>query len=242
MKKSYTVTFFYHSCVAVENNSIYCLFDYFPENTHINISFPKEKEIYIFSSHGHGDHFHPEIFTESFLGKSTKTCNYILSEDIQEQMKSNSEGKSILWVKPNQSYEINNIKIKTFGSTDKGVSFLINVNNINIFHSGDLNWWHWDKFTKDEQELERINYQNEIKKIAEHTIDLAFVPVDPRLGAASYLAGNYFIEKIKPKYFVPIHLRFNFEHMKKYAQKVDPTLSQVLTFSHVGEKKELHNL
>jgi L-ascorbate metabolism protein UlaG (beta-lactamase superfamily) len=237
MRKTFYVTFFYHSCVAFEYNNYYFLFDYFPGNVPIKHHFPKDKYSYILSSHVHHDHFHNEIFKKDFI--MSKKIYYILSDDILDENPKLFKNKSILWVKPYKTYQINDIIIKTFGSTDKGVSFLININEINIFHCGDLNWWHWKHFTKEEQELERINYQNEIKKISTHTIDLAFVPVDPRLGDASYWAADYFIDKVKPKYLVPIHLHGNFKYMQDYAQTSKSTTSKILTFSRTGEIKTI---
>ncbi|MEW6622421.1 MAG: MBL fold metallo-hydrolase [Bacillota bacterium] len=226
------VTFFYHSCVAVETSSAHLLFDFYPRKPFIPIPFPDGKKIYIFSSHGHGDHFHPYIFEENF---AHSPVHYVLSDDI----KTRPQGKSILWVKPHQTYNLDDLTIKTFGSTDAGVSFLVKVNGFQLFHSGDLNWWHWKHFTKEEQEAERVNYQKEVKQLAKYSIDLAFVPVDPRLGDASHLAAHYFIEQVRPRYLVPIHLQVDFEQMKTFAQTVDPAHCHVLTFERVGDRKEL---
>jgi len=231
-KPSISVTFFYHSCVAVESATAYLLFDYFSENTATKIPFPDNKKIYIFSSHGHDDHYSPNIFNDDF---APAPVSYILSNDI----KNTPKNKSILWVESYQTYALDGLIIKTFGTTDKGVSFMINIDDFQLFHSGDLNWWHWEKFSKEKQELERNSFQNELAKLPKEPIDLAFVPVDPRLGDASYLAAHYFIDKLRPKYFIPIHLRTNFQIMKDFSQTVDSTHSHVLTFEKTGETKSL---
>ena len=100
---------------------------------------------------------------------------------------------------------LDKINIKTFGSTDLGVSFLLNVDNINIFYAGDLNWWHWESNSEEDNLNEEKIFKEEIEKIKGANIDLAFFPVDPRLGSAFYYGGKYFIEELKPKYFVPMH-------------------------------------
>ncbi len=231
-KPSLFVTFFHHSCVAVETGSTYLLFDYFPSEPYISIPFPKDKKIYIFASHGHGDHFHPSIFQGDF---APGPITYVLSDDIQGAPK----GESIIWVKPHETYQLDDLTIQTFGSTDLGVSFLVNVKDSQVFHSGDLNWWHWKHFSNEENALERLNYQSEVNKLPTGSIDLAFVPVDPRLGEASHLAANYFIEQVRPKYLVPIHLQVGFEEMKAFSKTVDPEVCRILTFKRQGEKKEL---
>lgn len=226
------ITFFHHSCVAVEIESSYFLFDYFPREPFKTIPFPEGKKIYIFSSHGHHDHYNTSIFKENF---APSPVTYVLSDDIQGAPKD----KTILWVNPHNTYHIDDLAIRTFGSTDLGVSFLVSVNSLHVFHSGDLNWWHWKHFSKKDQELEKITYQNEIRRLPNSLIDLAFVPVDPRLGEASHLAANYFIEQLNPRYLVPIHLQVDFKEMKSYAQAFDPEGSRVLIFEKAGEKKKL---
>ena len=231
-KSPVSVTFFYHSCVAVESTEVYLLFDYFLRKPAVNIPFPDNKKIYIFSSHGHGDHYSPYIFNDDFTPAS---ASYVLSNDIKNAPKD----KSILWVEAYQTYTLDSLTIKTFGTTDLGVSFLVSIGDFQLFHSGDLNWWHWEKSTKEEQELEKVNFQKEIALLPKSSVNLAFVPVDPRLGEASSLAAHYFIDKLRPEYFVPIHFQTDFQVMKGFAQTVDSAHSKVLTFDRIGETREL---
>lgn len=42
-------------------------------------------------------------------------------------------------------YEDPNIRIEAFGSTDVGISFLIDLQGVRLFHAGDLNNWHWSE-------------------------------------------------------------------------------------------------
>ena len=37
------------------------------------------------------------------------------------------------------------IRIEAFGSTDVGISFLIDLQGVRLFHAGDLNNWHWSE-------------------------------------------------------------------------------------------------
>jgi len=231
-KPSISVTFFYHSCVAVESAEAFLLFDYFSKESTVKIPFPNNKKIYIFSSHGHSDHYSPYIFNDDFV---PDPASYILSNDIEDAPKD----KSILWVKPYQTYTLDNLTIKTFGTTDLGVSFLVNIDGFQLFHSGDLNWWHWEHFSKADQELEKVGFQNEIAKLPKDPLDLAFVPVDPRLGDASFLAAHYFINELRPRYLVPIHFHTNFQVMADFAQTVNTNHSHILTFEEIGEVKHL---
>ena len=134
---------------------------------------------------------------------------------------------------------IKDIKIKTFGSTDRGVSFLLMTNKVNIFHAGDLNWWHWENDTKAEQKQEEINFKEEIAKIKNENIDIAFIPVDPRLKEYYYLAGEYFIQKVAPDYMVPIHFSNNFEITREFVDKIKELDTKIFVIENRGQKIEI---
>ena len=57
------------------------------------------------------------------------------------------------------------------------------VQDKNIFHSGDLHFWHWEDDTPEEEKAMYDAYMVQLEKIKKlDRIDIAFVPVDPRLG------------------------------------------------------------
>ncbi|MEG0378733.1 MAG: MBL fold metallo-hydrolase, partial [Eubacterium sp.] len=126
---------------------------------------------------------------------------------------------------PYQTLNLDDIQIETFGSTDLGVSFFIKAEGKNIFHSGDLNWWDWD--TKSHPninpEIEERDFKAVIQKIEErigsHKIDVAFVPVDSRLGGSAYRAAEYFINTLHPKVLVPMHFWEDFSVIKTLADR-----------------------
>ena len=53
------ITYIHHSSFYVETDSASLLFDYFQGSLP---EFPKEKSLYVFASHRHGDHFSEVIF------------------------------------------------------------------------------------------------------------------------------------------------------------------------------------
>jgi len=82
---------------------------------------------------------------------------------------------------------------------------LVKVDNKVIYHAGDLNWWHWngesDKFNKGIAGM----YKKEIDKMKDTVIDVAFVPVDPRLEENYILGLDYIMKTIKVKKAFPMH-------------------------------------
>jgi len=196
------VEYIFNSGFTVETKNHFLVFDYYKGN--INLS---NKKTTVFVTHGHADHYNPEIF--NFDGD----IDYVISDDLKVEQKVN-------YVKPGSELKLNDIDINVFGSTDLGVSFLVSVNDLNIFHSGDLNWWYWENDSEQEKSDMEKQFKNEIDKIKGNDIDLAFFPVDPRLGEAFSKGGEYFINEISPKYFVPMHFGDNYDATTNFIHKM----------------------
>lgn len=198
------IHYFLHSGFSVETTDFILIFDFYKEvlrnnenSTNLKKLLSSGKPVYVFVSHSHADHFNKKIFT--WEGSSIK---YIISDDIKlKESKSN-----YIFVKKNDVLTLDNLAIKVFGSTDAGVSFLVSVDGLNIFHAGDLNWWHWKEDSDEDNQNAEKWFKEEIALINGEKIDLAFFPVDTRLEENFYLGGNYFIENMNPRYFIPMHI------------------------------------
>lgn len=149
----------------------------------------------VFVSHSHSDHFHPGIFQ---WRKQNPDIHYILSDDIPEQ-------PCGLRIGPRQALTVDGVSVTALRSTDLGVAFLLNVDGLTIYHAGDLNWWHWDGEDPDWNRKMDRDYQAELARLDGVQIDLAFVPLDPRLGR-TYLWGlDAFMQRVGAKRVVPMH-------------------------------------
>lgn len=206
MKKlNIEIKYLYNSGWTLETENHFLVFDYYKGDLNI-----PDKNTTFFISHGHEDHYNRDVFDHLL------TANYIISDDIQGLF----ERDNIKIVKAGDEFYFNDLRVLVLDSTDLGVAFLIKVDGLTIFHAGDLNWWAWDDSTA-EKELDRERkYKKEIDKMVCAEIDVAFVPVDPRLKENYYLAGEYFIKTLKPKYFFPMHFRDNYEFNKKFIDKM----------------------
>lgn len=201
------IIYLHHSGFVVELDKNTFVFDAI---TYIQPQFlHKGHQNYFFATHSHTDHFSQIIYNYS----SDYNGHYILSDDITKR-----GGKRTTFVKPYDHLTYTDAKggdvvIDTFGSTDLGVSFLVQAEGKTIFHAGDLNWWDWS--TKERPEIdpaaEEADYKAEIAKIKAHCereglqIDAAFVPVDSRLGRSATKAAVYFAEALAPKVLTPMH-------------------------------------
>jgi len=236
------IYYIHHSCFIVETKSSFLTFDFFESKKSVrNSDFEFEdflknmlnsnKEIYVFSSHSHHDHYNSDILK----WESNKVIHYIFSDDI----KAHNKTKEIHYLKQNEEITLNKLKVNTFTSTDEGVSFLVNVDNINIFHAGDLNWWKWNGDTKQDEENMENAFKDAINDIVNSniSIDVAFFPVDGRLKENYLLGGKYFIEHLSPKLFIPMHFWDNFNVVSSFKNShvKDYKNTKIININHSNE-------
>ncbi len=213
------IEYIYHSGFTVETENYFFVFDYYKGRLDL-----KDKKTIVFSTHGHQDHFNRKILD---LTKENPYVLYVLSGDINIQ-----PSKHIYIMDEDETLKLHDVEIRSFGSTDLGISLLIKADGKTIFFAGDLNWWYWDDDTDDEKIRMEHAFKNEVSNIVGSNIDLAFFPVDPRLEENYYRGGEYFIKTLHPKHFFPMHFGDNFEVIPNFINKMSPT------DTHIVEIKE----
>lgn len=248
MQKNYDVRihYLYHSGFALEFAEHFIVFDYFKgdiarddtsatEGRSVLARLVKYKNVLVMVSHGHQDHFNPMVFEWS---NTRLDMDYIISDDVDMVL---YDIKHTL-VKPNDRLNVGGVKINVFGSTDLGVSFLVEVNGIRVFHAGDLNWWHWagESTEQELREAERF-FKEQVSYIADKPIDIMFFPVDPRLEEHYYLGGEYMIKKFKPKLFIPMHFGSQFDITKEFAKKMGEQTTECVTINKKSQVIEYKN-
>ncbi|MEA4972063.1 hypothetical protein SDC9_106247 [bioreactor metagenome] len=193
------VTYLYHSGFMVETNKTCLVFDYYTVDgkfDNIDLSAFKNKSVFVFVSHSHQDHFDKKIFEWKNMN-----IRYILSNDcIYDNGIDN-----VTIVNANKGYIIDGIAIETLKSTDEGVAFVVHSDGLTVYHAGDLNWWHWNEESNEFNDMIKKQYTCEIDKIKGISVDIAFVPVDPRLEDKYILAIDYLMRSIDVSYVFPMH-------------------------------------
>lgn len=205
------ITYLGHSGFMVELHDSCLVFDYYRGEFLQNREDLKQKKWYIFSSHSHADHFNPKIME---LMCESPNVTYVFSKDIERKLKFHKElveGRNICYMRRDEEIRLNDIEIKTFHSTDKGVAFLVKAEGKLLYHAGDLNWWHWEGESAQYNNDMAARYRREVGKIRETVegkdgmIDVAFLPLDPRLFGAYYMGMKYFLENVKTVHVFPMH-------------------------------------
>ncbi len=155
----------------------------------------KTQNVFVFVSHAHADHFNPMIFKWK---ETVAKIHYIVSSDVRR-------APDALIVSAGQEYALEDVSIKTLRSTDAGVAFLIQADGLTIYHAGDLNWWHWEGEDPQWNADMARDYQKEINLLAGEKIDIAFVPVDPRLDNSLLWGLTYFMDAAGARVVFPMH-------------------------------------
>lgn len=227
----------YHNGFAVETQNHFLIFDCYEEKPLggtladgvINPAeiAQKGKPVLVLASHRHFDHYTRKIFAWE---KTIPQITYLLSDDIKSK-----EGHHIA---PHETITLDDITIKTLGSTDAGVAFLVTVDGHTLYHAGDLNWWHWNGETLDyNQKMER-DYKAQLEALHGRNIDLAFLPLDPRLEDAYTLGICYFLEEIEPALVLPMHFGDDFPVCRRFLadERSAPYREKILPIDHRGQQ------
>jgi len=201
------LTYLYNSGFVVESERFMIILDYFKDTNEAFVqqalTSGKEK-IYVLATHWHPDHFNREVMRWT---KVRPDIQYVFSDDIREQM-TWVNFPDVVFLEKGQVWEDELLRVRAFGSTDVGSSFLIETEGKWLFHAGDLNNWHWDEeSTPKESQTAEDDFLKEVALLAETTtqVDLAMFPVDPRLGKNYMRGAQQFIERIRTKVFAPMH-------------------------------------
>lgn len=192
-----------HSGFAVQTESSFLIFDYYLDEPKggtieqgvIDPNELAEKNVIVFVSHNHDDHFNPVVFEWQ---KTIPNIRYILSNDIPEIPNATMIG-------PDDTVEQEDLVVKTYRSTDEGVAFLVRIDGLAIYHAGDLNWWHWEGEPETYNIKMADDYKKQIDLLAGERIDLAFVPLDPRQERQYDWGVKYLLERSNVPYVVPMH-------------------------------------
>lgn len=232
--------YIYHSGFIITGTEFSILIDYYEDTPDLFVhqQFLKYPgRLYILSSHSHPDHFNPEI-----LKWKTKRpdIQYVFSEDIRSHQQACFH--DAIFLKKGETWSDDLLKIKAFGSTDIGISFLIDIENKRIFHAGDLNNWHWAAESAPEEIAEaQQHYLNELETLAQYTpyVDLAMFPVDPRLGEDYTRGALQFIDRIHTRQFVPMHFWRKYDKANAFRPCVENHGGRFIAITKSGEAVEL---
>lgn len=224
--------YIYHSGFVIKGMNFALLIDYYMDTPQRYVhehflQFPGK--LYIFASHAHPDHFNPEILEWQ---NERANIQYIFSHDIRHKLRHSTV--DAVFLKKGETWQDEELTVQAFGSTDAGVSFLIDVEGERIFHAGDLNDWHWEEESTPEEVCRAENaWHQELDTIAKATdhIDLAMFPIDPRLGKDYMRGAKEFVKKIHIHRFVPMHCWDQYDKANAFRPFIEATGGQFISIA-----------
>ena len=190
----------------------------------------KDEDVLVFVSHEHKDHFDPAIFS---LREKLSRVRFVLPEELDEVYQAD------LFVSAEEEqckhYALPDCRVTTFASTDIGVAYLLEIDGLLIYHAGDLNWWHWEG----EDPVWNRNMEADFRRYAEplrgRKIDLAMLPLDPRLGEDGFRGPRYFLELADIRRFLPMHQWGNFNFTNQFLSCYTSFTSRTVYVNRVGQ-------
>lgn len=204
-------------CIKADHDLI--IFDCYNPEHHkaLEPAIAAAENVTVLVSHGHRDHYSPAVRMWRRLGN----VQLVFSDDIPP-------ASGVIPIRSGESLCVNGLEVYAFDSTDAGVSFLIRRGEERLFHAGDLNNWHWQEESSPEEVEEAEEAFLLVLRQLEREVrgvDVAFFPVDPRMGKDHYRGAVQFVKALRPKALVPMHYGAAFAPPPAFLEEIAPYTS-----------------
>ena len=182
------VWYLFHAGWAVKTSSTLMIFDYLP-NGFVDPNEIKDQNVYVFISHGHGDHFDKKILEWK---KVIPNITYVFGWQAEEAQGHHAFGKDRL------SKSIGPLKVKNIFHNFDNIpesAFLIEVDGLTIYFSGDHGSFAGALNPVYKDNIDYMSQQSD-------EFDLVFLSI---FGSPTYDGELYAIDKFKPRVMLPMH-------------------------------------
>lgn len=222
------ITYWGHSGFSVGIDGRSFLFDYIG---HALTQPEKQEKTTALISHAHADHCSQEVLRWGREGRVRLVAGMGVPAGCGSRLR------------PGACESLGDATVRAFGSTDAGVSFLLECGGWSVFHAGDFNLWHWRSeadaawLRKAEQEFEGV-----LHTLRGLRMDVAFFPVDPRMGDGYDEGALRFAEAVRPGTIIPMHFWDRPDAARSFAEKCMPEGVRAVCLTRTGETLEIGSL
>lgn len=199
------ITYLAHSGFLVEGDTVCLLFDWWKGT----LPPLPDKPLTVFASHRHSDHFNPAIFR---LDDGTRNVRFVLGGDIRLSTRnlekwdvSAETAEKCVRAGRGEEISLPGMEILALPSTDSGAAFWVRADGKSVYHAGDLNWWHWEEDTPAERRNMEVNFKRCLEPLRGESLDLAFAPLDARLGESFDWGICYLLALADVRRLFPMH-------------------------------------
>lgn len=234
------ITYVHHSGFMVELDRVSLLFDL------VGGPLPTpdpDKDLVVFASHRHADHFDPQIFS---LAKSHPRITFLLSDDIWQNRVPEELNCRTQFVDPGAVLSLpdgSGLQVSAFRSTDEGVAFMVQTEGKVIYHAGDLNDWRWNGESLSYNNHMSANYLEELKKMHGQGFlpDVAMLPLDGRQEDLFALGLTEFMETVGAGAIFPMHFWGDYSVIDRLKRLPcsEPYRDRIAGISREGQEFEL---
>ena len=231
-----TAVFLDHSGFLVELPQVSLLFDWWKGD----LPPLSDKPLLVFASHRHPDHFDPKIFA---LDNGQRQIHFLLGHGIRLtgrnrarwSLSDETAGKCQVLSGGEAAAPLSGVTIEALPSTDEGVAFLVSAGGRTIFHAGDLNWWHWEGEDPAWNRNMELDFKRYTEPLRDRRIDLAMMPLDPRLGEDGFRGPRYLLELADIRCFLPMHQWGDFAFTRQFLAAYPAFSSRTLPVGRPGQ-------
>lgn len=232
------VTYLDHSGFLVELDTVCLLFDWWRGE----LPPLPNKPLTVFVSHRHADHFQPGIFQ---LDDGRREVRFVLGKDIKLSAHNLEKWKvpprtaeKCVRVRRNERIFLPGVEILALPSTDTGAAFLARADGKAVYHAGDLNWWHWEEDLPADSKNMEANFKRYLEPLRGQTLDLAFAPLDPRLGDSFGLGFRYLLETADIRRIFPMHQWGDYSATERFLTENPEFSDRVIPAERPGQSWE----
>lgn len=242
------VTYIGHSGFLVETDRLYLMFDCVADfgaqrrefSTGIYPRLKYNKELIVFVSHRHEDHYSRNIWK---LARVYHHVSYVISKDVAYQETQGREARQLLRVSANRTYRLrlrdgSMLGIETLRSTDEGVAFFVTEGEHTIYHAGDLNLWVWRDEPKEYNVQMMRSFYRELGHLRGRRVELAFLPLDPRQEEDAFKGMDAYLQAMEIAHVFPMHFWDHYEIINQYkhCRKNEICVEVIHQIRHEGQE------
>ena len=213
-----------HSGWAVQTEKHVLIFDYWNQNKPGQPGLAngsvcpqeiKDKDVIVFVSHDHSDHYDTCIYEWANVVKKITYVYGFKPEEAWVNQEKGYHGPKYVYINDNQAMQVDNTTVATIKSNDSGQGFLVTADGVTIYHPGDHAWFSAEDEAAFKKEVDFIASQAK-------SVDIAFLPVTgcPSRWKKEFIVNGFFysIDKLNPVEVFPMHALQREYTLKEFAE------------------------